>query len=317
MTRRSRTALIAGLALFLVLAGGSGAAAYWSAQASVPATASTARIGLAQTAATSTLAGAYSSTALRFAGSITVQNTGSRGAAYTVALTPSSATVAGLPGAIAVAAAPVANTAACTATTALSSPQAGTASAFAATGTIPAGGTVVLCVQTSMTTANVSAFAGASTVMRLRASLEYAPTAAWRLSGAEAAFTQSVSAAPAGSPMTCTDGGGWTLDLHFAEDTMSHSIRYRYFLARETSPAVRVPFTPDAEASPWWPVVQLSPGNASLRSFLTSPDGGMGNTWVFVERSANGNSGPWVQVAHGRFSSATSPEGLRTWCGWR
>ena len=218
---------------------------------------------------------------MRFAGSITLQNTGSRTAAYTVALSPSSATAAGLPGAIAVAAAPVANAAACGATAALASPQ------------------------------------GASTALRLRASLEYAPTAAWRLSGAELPFTQTVSAAPAGSPMTCSDGNGWTLDLRFTEATMSNSIRYRYFLARESSPTVRVPFTPNAEASPWWPVVQLSPGNASLQSYLASPNGGMGNTWVFVERSANGNSGPWAQVAHGKFYSATSPEGLRTWCGWQ
>lgn len=325
MRRRRRTlqplvrrgSLGVALAALIVLVGASGALGYWSAQANVQAAAATARTGVIQSASPAGLVNTYSATAQRFAGSITLQNTGSRTASYAVALVATSATQATLPAAIGVAAAPVASAAACTATAPLSGAQTGAASSFTATGVLAAGASIILCLQTSMTASATSTYAGSSASLVLRGRLEYAPSDTWRVAGADIALTQGVAAAPPAPTMACTDNNGWGIDLRFTESATAGDIHYRLFLARESSPGARVPFTAASAPNPWWPVVQISPGSSSLQTYLAAPNGGKGNTWLFVERSATGASGPWTQVASGRFRTEDSAQGLRTWCGWK
>ncbi|MFT3798144.1 hypothetical protein [Microbacterium sp.] len=321
MTRWSwRMSVLAGAVAVLTLAGGGGAAAYWSAQAQVEATAAAASTGLVQTVQSTPLTVTYSSSLRVAAGAVTVQNTGSRGAAYSLSLSAASATSAGLPGAITVAAAVVASAAACTTTATLSGAQTGTASSFTATGTVAAGASVVVCLQTSMTAADVTTYGGASASLSVRTGLEYAAADAWRVSGAAVTFTQQVAQSqfvPDGTAMTCNDNNGWNLDLWFTEATPTSGISYRFFLARESTPTTRVAYSPATDPNPWWTAVQVAPGNASLQSYLSSANGAMGNTWLFVERSTAGSGGPWTQIAYGKFRTATLAEGLRTWCGWQ
>lgn len=194
-----RVTLIAVLAAALTLVGGGGAVAYWSVTAQLEAAAVTATIGLTQTvhpdAASTPLNVTYSAANLTAAGAVTVVNTGSREADYRIALTTQSQTAAGLPAAISAAVAPVADAASCTPTTMLSAPQTGTLSstgAFSAGGEVAAGATLVLCVQTSLSATGATTHQNASTVLALQTQLEYAPLAAWTLTGTSVVFTQSV-----------------------------------------------------------------------------------------------------------------------------
>ena len=320
-----RTALIAGLTAILTLGGGGSAAAYWTAQAQLQGSVGVATTGLVQTAPTTTLAVTYSSTTLKAAAPITVKNTGSRAASYAVTLRSVSATNAGLPGAITVAVAPVADAAACTTTTSLTSPQTGTlAATFTATGNVAAGASVVLCVQTSMTSAGVTTYSNASTVLGLRSSLEYAAADAWRVTGAEVTFTQTVATAafvPGGESMNATCGGDlpWYLEMNFARKTGYEGVTtYRVYFARESTPNVRVQYVLNSsEEAPkgWYPYVQLSWNDARIASYLSNASGGAGNTWVFVEQSVSG--GAWTAAAYGKIRLTLENGQPRLACGWQ
>ncbi len=321
MTRRSRrTAIIAGITVFLTLVGGGGAVAYWSAQAQLHATTGVAMTGLVQTAPTAPLTVTYSASTLKAAGPVTIQNTGSRSAGYALSLWSTSTTNAGLPGAISVAVAPVANTGACTAAASLSSPQTGTASSFTATGTVAAGASVVLCVQTSMASGDITTYGGASAGLRLRTALEYAPSDAWRVTGSAVGFTQSVVQAPfvpAGTVMTCNNGSQpWYIDLRFPENSPNQgTTTYRIFLAPESTPAARVSY-PVGAMTGWNTMLTFNHQNdTSLTNYLNDPNGGFGNKWVFVEQSVSG--GQWTAAAHGKIRLSQESGQPRIWCGWQ
>lgn len=193
-----RAALVAALVAVLTLVGGGGAVAYWSVSAQVEAAAATASVGLSQTVhpsvETTPLKVTYSSSNLTAAGAVTVVNTGTREADYSITLAPQSPTAPGLPGAITVAVAQVVSVDACTPTTALTAPQTGTLSStpgFTAHGAVDAGGTIFLCVQTSLSAAGATAYANASTGVSMTTELEYAPLDEWMLD-TSFSFTQSV-----------------------------------------------------------------------------------------------------------------------------
>lgn len=198
--RRHRGRWIAALTIFLTLAGGGVASAHWTASAQSAVQAAAARVGMTQTmhpaAATTPLATTYSASSLAAAGAVSVGNTGSRQASFSVTVRATSATSPALPGAIRIVVGTVGAPESCTPTAALGSPRSGTLSTsapFVYTGTVAAGATAVLCVQTSMSAADASTHANQSVALALQSQLSYADAAAWKLSGPSVAFTQSVA----------------------------------------------------------------------------------------------------------------------------
>lgn len=201
-TRTRRLGILAAVVTFLTLVGSVGAAAYWTTTAGLTGNGKTATIGVAQAvtpasgapASGTPLAFTYSSSALQTAGAITVTNTGSREAAYTTTLAPSTPVNANLAAAISVTAFPVASTAACTASaTAPGGSATGNASDFTASGTLAAGASVVLCVQTSMTSAGTATYSEQSGGFSITTALRYAAGSAWTATSSAATFTQTVA----------------------------------------------------------------------------------------------------------------------------
>lgn len=204
MSRGTRVRLIALVSVVLVVAGGGGAAAYWSGQAQLQAQAGTATTGVRAavlpTATTSPLIATYTAGHTRSAGALQIQNAGSRSATLEVAVSAESPSVAGLPASIGVAMAPVATEAACTAQATLASPTTGqlsTAASITFTGTIAAGASVVVCVQTTLPAQSQASFADGQVTLVLAPSLRYAAAAAWTVAAPVARATQLVDAGAA------------------------------------------------------------------------------------------------------------------------
>ncbi|GAA3662333.1 RICIN domain-containing protein [Microbacterium marinilacus] len=200
MRRSVRVRLIAVLAFVLTFAVGGGAWAQWSAEAQLAGPAQAARTGVTQTvhAGSSTqtpLTTTYTSLSRTAAGAVSVTNTGSREAGYSLDVLASSATADGLPGAVSVAIAVISDPADCTTDADLASPVTGTLSTstpLQATGTVEAGATVVLCVRTSMTAADAATYSDESVQIAVDSTLSYADGAAWQAAAEAAGFTQKV-----------------------------------------------------------------------------------------------------------------------------
>lgn len=129
MTDRLRRLAVA--TLLLVLLGAGSAAAYWTAQATAHSRATAASVGLEQalplTGGSSPLAGTYSAEELALAGTVTITNTGSRAAEYTLEVAPGQASSPVLPAAVQIAAAPVTRALDCSPQAAQSGARTGTA----------------------------------------------------------------------------------------------------------------------------------------------------------------------------------------------
>lgn len=202
MTATKRLGLIAAGTALLMLIGGTGAFAYWFASSQLAVSGSSATVGIEQVVhpagdSQTPLAATYSASALTAAGAVSITNTGSREAVYSLALQAASATEPSLPGAIIVAVAPVANEAMCTPDAALSDPVTGALSAesaVTATGEAAAGATVILCVQTSISAATAAEHQGEELSITLQSLMEYAPYDAWRLGAPAVTFSQSLAA---------------------------------------------------------------------------------------------------------------------------
>lgn len=190
--RRARVLLTALLSVALVLTGAGVAYAVWSTTASVGSTASTATVSVTHALSGSTLAVTYSGTTTAAVGVVTVTNTGTRSGSYSLALTATSSS-ATMRAATTV---EIGTAASCTTTATLTGAVSGTFSAAVTkTGTVAAGASVVLCVRTSMTAANVTANASASLSASAATSIT---VGTWSASAAAPiTFAQSV-AAPTG-----------------------------------------------------------------------------------------------------------------------
>lgn len=193
MRRPRRLRAIVVLSVFFSLVAGTGAFAYWGASDRVEASASSATVG--QTQSATSLNHVYNAVNHTVAGSVTIENTGSREATYALVLAAKQATQADLPAAISIRVAPVTDAESCTPEAELESPTTGTFSldgSFEVSGAIEAAGTVVLCVQTSMTPADSAALANESAEFTLRTGLDYAASDGWQTTADSIAFTQSV-----------------------------------------------------------------------------------------------------------------------------
>ena len=190
--RRARVLLTVLLSAALVFTGAGVAYGVWSTTASVGSTASTATVSVSHVLSGSGLAATYSGTTTAAVGVISVTNTGTRAGTYALALTATS-TSSTMRAATTV---EVGTAATCTTSATLTSAVTGNFSATVTkTGAIAAGASVVLCVRTSMTVANVTANASATLAASAASSITIGT---WSASAAAPiTFAQSV-AAPTG-----------------------------------------------------------------------------------------------------------------------
>jgi len=268
MTRRAsrlaRLGIGAGLVAFLVGAGSGAAWGYWSASTSVGTTASAATVGVSQQLASgSTLAITYGASTTAGAGAITVTNTSSRSGGYTLALTATS-TSSTLRGAIAVA---IGTAASCTPTAALTGAVTGTLAAPPSkSGTLAAGASTTLCLQTSMTASAITANAGATVGVSVTASIA---VGTWSASASPIAFGQSVAATS-----SITAGPGW-YQLKASQGSPAPCVVYSYN------------FSPNAAAQS---ACQSQPGYDQLWRFTPTSGG-----YSHIITKVSGTS--WWQVS--------------------
>jgi hypothetical protein len=152
---RNRVIVAFGVVLFLVLAGTGTASALWSSQSQVGGTVAAATMGITQTNFES-MAVDYNSTTTQKVAPVTVTNTGTVALRYSALLRgPSNNAIAT---SASVQAKTVSTTGACTNSTNVTTYKWTTLPAL--TGTLNPGASVIYCVQSSMTTAQISANVG-------------------------------------------------------------------------------------------------------------------------------------------------------------
>ncbi|GAA1424536.1 hypothetical protein [Agrococcus citreus] len=203
LLRRRRLQLTAAVSVFLVLAGGTGATAYWSGQAQLQAQAGAATVGLElqvlPAPGSSPLAVTYTAQSRVAAGAVTIRNTGSRDAAQALSITAESPTSSQLATAISVAVAPVTAAADCTPQRVLTAPTVRTLSttvtSFPLVDRLAAGATTILCVQTTLQQTAPTSTAVQSLQLAMSGKLTYADVATWSTASLVSRVTQSVAAA--------------------------------------------------------------------------------------------------------------------------
>ena len=311
------------LTAILVLLGAGTATAYWTARAQVTEAASAAHVGLEQTLSTrdggSSLATTYSTDALTAAGTVTLENTGSREGTYSLAISPAEASDATLAAALRISAAPHTDGAGCVAGSAESGGPTGVLP-FAATGQLDAGESIELCVQTSLAARDLPRFAGEELSLQIDSTLTYAEADAWRVEAPTEHVTQRVEAdqRPSVEEMTPgTNGEPHYLELSFSPYSGTanpNAVKYRVFLAHEDTPEVRVPYSGGA-LSGYYPTVQISNTSTDFRDFVESDEGGLGNTWVYVEHRPP--SEDWSVVAVGKIHTVQEQWWVGAYYGWQ
>ena len=318
-----------GLLTVVLLVSGTGAAsAYWTAQDSVRGNASAATVGLQQqlhSAASGTHEpDTYSADALTHSRAVSLTNTGSREANYTLTVGPASSADPGLPAAVRVVAAPVAARQDCTPQGGLDHATLGTlAKSLDVVGKVPAGGTVVLCMQTSLDATGIRTFADAQLAFELTATLAYADAQQWILNGSSPmTVTQRVASDPLAKleRMAHVAGEKYSVQLSFTQHSGQNidksKIQYRVFLAHEKSPNTRVAY-PVGALQGYYTVVEVTNHPASpLVAFANSPQGGFGNTWIIVEEKLPGNA-VWTPVAAGQIHTTREISPFAVYYGWK
>lgn len=330
MTDRLRR--LAVVTLLLVLLGAGSAAAYWTAQATAHSRATAASVGLEQalqtTGGSSPLAGTYSAEQLALAGTVTLTNTGSRAAEYTLDVAPGPASSPTLPAAVQIAAAPVTRALDCSPQAALSGARTGTLGAgLSLRGELDAGATATVCVQTSLTAAAHATLPDGTLELAMTASLEYAKASQWQLTADRAmTVTQTVkAAAPVETgveTMTCRVDGPWEPQFAFSPEKNEkdrNPIKYRMFIAHAKSPDERIQLT-NQQTQGWYTVVHLPNSSSEVKQLISSRSGGYGNAWLYVEKRLPGKS-DWAPVAQAKFHTTSTIPGVGSatgvYCGWQ
>ncbi|MCY7326550.1 MAG: RICIN domain-containing protein [Microbacteriaceae bacterium] len=197
---RHRTAIAIGAAAFLVLAGTGVGNAFWSTQASTAGSVNAGTVGIA-TSGFPALATNYTASALTISAPVTVTNTGTVWAPFSLTLGVTAATTLAT-GAI-VRTWPVAAATACTATSI--APSAATTSSWAdvpaLTGTLEPGASATYCVRSSVTALQQSTIAGTNLSAALSVTSAVGSWAASATSSAAQAVLDSTSPSTPGAPV--------------------------------------------------------------------------------------------------------------------
>jgi len=317
--RRARLRLLTVLSLVLVLLGGGTAAAYWTATATLDAAAGAAAVGLEQTTDDSagSLETVFSAETLTASQAVTLTNTGSREASFSLTVRTEAGSDQAFADALALGVQPVASALDCTPAGAT-----GTAS-VTHEGTLAPGKSVVLCVSTTLDAQDLEALSEQQLILSITSSLRYAEGEAWTVHAPELRATQTVARTetkPAfgGAEMTCPEGGDapWFLAMSFpANEGKQGETTYRVFLAQEATPDKRVAY--DEVPGGWDTVVRFQHGSDAVTSYVESQHGGMGPAWLIVEQKVNGE-GSWAPAAYGKVNFVTTPYGdsVGVECGW-
>ncbi|MET3770150.1 hypothetical protein ABIB15_002857 [Marisediminicola sp. UYEF4] len=197
---RHRTAIAIGTAAFLVLAGTGVGNAYWSTQASTAGSVNAGAIGIA-TNGFPALATNYTASALAISAPVTVTNTGTIWAPFSLTLGATSATALAT-GAI-VRTWPVAAATACTATSI--APSSATTSSWvnvpALAGTLDPGASATYCVRSSVSALQQSTIAGTNLSAALSVTSAVGSWVASATSSAAQAVLDSTSPTTPGAPV--------------------------------------------------------------------------------------------------------------------
>lgn len=272
---RNRAAVALGAALFVALAGSGAATAYWGAQASLTASASAGSIGITSTGFPS-LAASYSPSSLSATAPLTVTNTGTVAAPFTLRLGAEEA-VTPLVTATRVDTWLVDRERGCAAATA--TPAGATRSDWSTvpvlTGTLGPGAAMTYCVRTSLTAAAQTTLAG--TRMVGTASVA-SSVGSWSASATASAAQDVADTAPPSVPGTPTASTVTTNSTTLAWTASTDNVGVvGYDIVRDGTLIATVPtatFT-DSSLSPGTPyaysvVARDSAGNASAPSKAVS-----------------------------------------------
>lgn len=317
-SRRVRTRWIAVLVALLTFAGTGVAAAYWTAEAQVDDTASTAAVGLEQELVhegESSLSTTYTADNLTAAGLVSVANTGTREAGYT--LTVSAVSDSDLAEAIQVVLAPVGLPEQCTPQATLENAKLGSVSDPLTGSLDKEGGKALVCVQTSLAGDKIVEFAEQAIALEVSSALVYAEEAKeaeWTPIVAEI-VTQSVADE---RPICAREPQTY---LRFAlpspPEGQAGSVEYRVFFAHKDTPDNRESIVLD-NLSGYHPVIDLE--YTMLEPFVESPNGGIGDTWVYAEQKLDDEQ-TWTAIAsfqiHTFHSGTEQHDQLRMYCGWQ
>lgn len=299
--RRVRLRLVAAVSVILVLVGGSGATAYWTGQTQAQEQASAAATGLQvqvlPSVATTPLAVTYTAQNLTAAGAVTIRNTGSRAAASALVLTAQSPTDSRLPAAVRVAVAPIIAAADCTPQRVLSAPTTGTLSAstaLTASGTLAAGATATLCIQTSIASGDAATLASQSLRVAVAATLTYAAAPGWVASSPVSVVTQAVGAGAAAPVLH--DAARYTMKhegfcIQRARSSVARGAQcgwdseWRFVSAPGGTFHILAATNAagDRQTAPRWTAVQ--PGSQAVQS--ASPDGSAAQQWRITAGGAS------------------------------
>ena len=196
----NRAAIALGAALFLALAGTGSASAYWGAKATLSATASAGSIGIASTGFPS-LSTSYSPSSLAATAPVTVTNTGTIAAPFTLRLAAEAPTP--LAAGTRVNTWPVGPDHGCAASS--PTPAGATGSDWSAvpdlTATLEPGAETTYCVRTSITSAAQTSLAGTSILGTASVTSSVGP---WTASTASTAAQSVADTAPPSAPGTPT-----------------------------------------------------------------------------------------------------------------
>lgn len=216
---RNRVIVAFGIVLFLVLAGTGTANALWSALTSTGGTVSAGRVGITQSGFESLAVEYNSSTTLKVA-PVTVTNTGSLAVRYSLLMRgPSDNTIAT---SASVQTRTVASAAACTSTTISTTYKWTTIPAV--TGALEPGASAVICVQSSMTAAQVSATSGRS--MQATLALTASATGSWSASDDGTATQSSRDSSAPSKPATLavSNTSGYSTTLSWPDTTSTDNV---------------------------------------------------------------------------------------------
>lgn len=200
MTARRLRVAAAVVAALLLVAGGAGAAwAYWSSTATAATSVASGTVGITLGGAAS-LASGYTSSDRSRSAALTVTNTGTLAASYSLATTTSGS--APLASAVVVTRWSTTSASACSGSVPGSAVSGTWAAPPPMTGTLAAGAAQIWCVRTTITSAQVAALPGTSVTATLTAT---GANGAWTSTAAQS-VTQTVAGLPIAT-MQCTPWG--------------------------------------------------------------------------------------------------------------
>jgi hypothetical protein len=249
--RPARVKIIAVLTTVLILAGAGGAAAYWTASATLAGSATGASIGITQTDPLE-LATTYNAGNLLAADSVTLENTGEREAALRVTVDATGSNA--LKNALTVRIATVDSAESCTPSANLPNVPSGKLGlTYAPTPELPAGESTTLCIQTVLPPEDLFRAPSSQTQLSVTSVLDYATGDAWKASSVSENLQQNIAANPAnGGPSASCSGSyylsAWdTLTFAFGSSFSTDATEFQAFVERggRVLPVPVAAITPD------------------------------------------------------------------------